>query len=93
MHHLAPNILGPVVVQGTFGVAGAILAEASLSFLGLGPQGTASWGGVLDQGAVLFIKTPHVGLAAGLAIFITIMGIHLLGDALRDIMDPQMEQM
>ena len=69
---------------------GAILAEASLSFLGLGPQGTASWGGILDQGAVLFIKTPHIGLAAGLAIFFTITGIHLLGDALRDVMDPRM---
>ena len=92
MVHLAPNILGPVVVQATFGVAGAILAEASLSFLGLGPQGTASWGGILDQGAVLFIKTPHIGLAAGLAIFFTITGIHLLGDALRDILDPRMNE-
>lgn len=90
--HLAPNIMGPVIVQATFGVAGAILAEASLSFLGLGPQGSASWGAVLDQGAVLFIKSPHVGLAAGMAIFMTVMGIHLLGDTLRDILDPQMQE-
>ncbi len=88
--HLAPNVLGPVIVQATFGVAGAILAEASLSFLGLGPQGSSSWGAVLDQGAILFIKTPYVALAAGFAIFITVLGINLLGDALRDILDPQM---
>jgi peptide/nickel transport system permease protein len=87
--HLLPNVMAPVVVQATFGVAGAILAEASLSFLGLGPQEASSWGAILDQGAVLFIKTPYVAVSAGLAIAITILGVNLLGDALRDRLDPR----
>ena len=86
--HVIPIVLSPVVVQATFGVAGAILAEASLSFLGLGPQDGTSWGAILDQGAVLFIKTPYVAVSAGLAIAITILGVNLLGDALRDRLDP-----
>lgn len=86
--HVVPNVLSPVVVQATFGVAGAILAEASLSFLGLGPQDGSSWGAILDQGAVLFIKTPYVAVSAGLAIAVTILGVNLLGDALRDRLDP-----
>ena len=87
--HLIPNVMGPVVVQATFGIAGAILAEASLSFLGLGPQGTPSWGAILDQGAILFIKSPHIGFAAGIAIFLTITGFHMVGDVLRDAADPR----
>lgn len=86
--HVVPNVVSPVVVQATFGVAGAILAEASLSFLGLGPQDGTSWGAILDQGAVLFIKTPYVAVSAGLAIAVTILGVNLLGDALRDRLDP-----
>lgn len=85
--HLLPNIAAPVLVQATFGIAGAILAEASLSFLGLGSQNSISWGRLLDQGAVLFIKSPHVGIAAGLAIVISVLGFSLLGDALRDQLD------
>lgn len=86
--HVVPNVVSPVIVQATFGVAGAILAEASLSFLGLGPQDGSSWGAILDQGAVLFIKTPYVAVSAGLAIAVTILGVNLLGDALRDRLDP-----
>lgn len=86
--HLLPNVLAPVIVQATFGVAGAILAEASLSFLGLGPQASSSWGALLDQGAILFIKTPYVAVSAGVAIAVTILGVNLLGDALRDRLDP-----
>ena len=71
--HIVPNTLGPVIVQATFGIAGAILAEASLSFLGLGPQGSPSWGALLDQGALLFIKTPHVAVSAGMAIAMTVL--------------------
>lgn len=88
LRHILPNVLGPVIVQATFGVATAILAEASLSFLGLGPQGSPSWGAMLEQGAALFVKSPTLALAPGLAIVFTVMGVNLLGDALRDRLDP-----
>lgn len=87
--HLLPNILGPVTVQATFGIAGAILAESTLSFLGVGPQDVTSWGALLDEGAVLFLKTPTMALASGGALFITVLGINLLGDSLRDRLDPK----
>ena len=86
--HILPNVLAPVVVQATFGVASAILAEASLSFLGLGPQGSPSWGAMLEQGAALFVKRPTLAIFPGLAIVVTVMGVNLLGDALRDRLDP-----
>ena len=87
--HVVPNILAPVIVQATFGVAGAILAEASLSFLGLGPQDTPSWGALLDQGASYFLLTPHLAIAPGAAIMVTVLGINFLGDGLRDLLDPR----
>jgi len=86
--HLLPNVAGPVIVQATFGMAAAILAEASLSFLGLGPQDVPSWGGLLNQGAALFVSSPHVATAAGLAILGTVLSINILGDVLRDHLDP-----
>ena len=86
--HLLPNVASPVIVQATFGMAAAILAEASLSFLGLGPQDVPSWGGLLNQGAALFISSPHVATAAGLAILATVLSINVLGDILRDRLDP-----
>ncbi|HIN85230.1 MAG TPA: ABC transporter permease [Myxococcales bacterium] len=87
--HLLPNVFGPVTVQATFGIAGAILAEASLRFLGVGPQDVTSWGALLDEGAVLFLKTPYLALLSGGALFLTVLGINLLGDALRDRLDPR----
>ncbi len=89
LRHVLPNIAAPLLVQATFGVAGAVLAEASLSFLGLGPQGLPSWGALLEQGAVLFTKSPWVALCSGLAIVVTVLGINFLGDAVRDRLDPQ----
>lgn len=89
VRHLVPNVASPVIVQATFGVAGAILAEASLSFLGLGPQNTASWGALLDQGAQYFLLTQHTALFPGLAIMITVLSINFIGDALRDHLDPR----
>ncbi len=86
---IIPNILAPVIVQATFGVAGAILAEASLSFLGLGPQNAPSWGALLDQGASYFLLTPHLAMFPGLAIMFTVLGINFLGDGLRDWLDPR----
>jgi peptide/nickel transport system permease protein len=86
--HLLPNIMAPVVVQATFGMASAILAEAGLSFLGLGPDGVPSWGALLDQGARYFLISGHLALFPGLAILMSVLGINLLGDALRDRFDP-----
>jgi len=88
--HLLPNLLGPLVVQATFGVPGAILAEASLSFLGLGtPPGTPSWGALVDQGTQYLMVAPHVALFPGLAIALSVLGFNLLGDGLRDRLDPK----
>ncbi|MGM0559106.1 MAG: ABC transporter permease [Myxococcota bacterium] len=86
---VVPNILAPVIVQATFGIAGAILAEAALSFLGLGPQNMPSWGALLDQGATYFLRTPHLAIFPGLAIMITVLSINFLGDSLRDVLDPR----
>ena len=64
--HLLPNVMGPVIVQATFILAGAILAEASLSFLGLGPEDATSWGALLEEGAVLFMTTPSLAMWSGM---------------------------
>jgi peptide/nickel transport system permease protein len=88
--HLLPNAAGPLVVQATFAIPGAILAEASLSFLGLGvPPGTPSWGALVDQGTQYLLVAPHVALFPGLAIALTVLGFNFLGDALRDAIDPR----
>ena len=87
--HLIPNAMAPVIVQATFGIAGAILAEAGLSFLGLGPDGVPSWGALLDQGARYFLISGHLAIFPGLAIMVCVLGINLLGDALRDRFDPR----
>jgi peptide/nickel transport system permease protein len=89
-HHLLPNAAGPLVVQATSALPGAILAEASLSFLGLGaPPGTPSWGALVDQGTQYLLVAPHVALFPGLALALTVLGFHLLGDAVRDTLDPK----
>jgi peptide/nickel transport system permease protein len=86
---ILPNILGPILVIATLGVAGAILLEASLSFLGLGVQPpTPSWGSMLSQARDQLFTAPWVSLFPGLAIFITVLGLNLLGDGLRDVLDP-----
>lgn len=89
VRHVLPSTAGPVLVQATFGVAGAILAEASLSFLGLGPQDVPSWGSLLDQGAMYFLLTPHLAIFPGLAIAGTVLAVNLVGDGLRDALDPR----
>ncbi len=90
LRHLLPNLLGPVLVQATFGVPGAMLAEASLSFLGLGvPPGMPSWGALVDQGTQYLMIAPHVALFPGIAIALSVLGFNLLGDGLRDRIDPR----
>ncbi len=91
--HVAPNILGPVNVQATLGMAGAILAEAGLSFLGLGvvpPQ--PSWGSMLNTGCSHLSTAPHLTLIPGLAIMLVVLGFNFLGDGLRDVLDPKLKK-
>lgn len=82
--HVMPNLIGPILIQATTGVGGVILAEATLSFLGLGPGGQSSWGALLDQGTGVLLRFPHVALVAGSAIALTVLGFNLAGDLLRD---------
>lgn len=86
--HLLPNLAGPLLVEASFGMAGAIVAEASLSFLGLGVQPPApSWGSMLAEGRAYGLLAPHLTLAPGLAIMIVVLGLNLLGDGLRDALE------
>lgn len=86
---ILPNIIGPILVIGTLGIAGAILMEAALSFLGLGTQPpTPSWGGMLAKAREQLFTTPWTSIFPGLAIFVTVLGLNLLGDGLRDFLDP-----
>jgi peptide/nickel transport system permease protein len=87
--HILPNALGPLVVQATFGLGGAVLAEASLSFLGLGPGASSSWGALLDQGTAHLLRAPRLALSAGTAIAAVVVGFNLTGDWLRDLLDPR----
>jgi peptide/nickel transport system permease protein len=88
--HLLPNVLPTLVVQASLGMAGAILAEASLSFLGLGIQPpTPSWGAMINAGRSHLLDAPHLALFPGLAILLTVMGLNFLGDSLVGRLDPQ----
>ncbi|EGQ26393.1 MULTISPECIES: ABC transporter permease [Sporosarcina] len=89
--HVLPNCLAPLIVYGTMSVAGAIISEAALSFLGLGVQPpTASWGSILKDGKDFLVLNPQMATFSGLAILITVLGINLFGDGLRDALDPKM---
>lgn len=86
--HLLPNIVGPVLVHVSFGLGGAMLGEAALSFLGLGvAPGTPSWGALLDEGAQYLLVAPHLAIAPGLAIAFAVLSFNFLGDGLRDQLD------
>ena len=88
--HILPNSLAPVVVYGTLRTATAILGGAALSFLGLGiAPPTAEWGLMVSQGRDVLRSAPFVMMFPGLAIFVTVLAVNLLGDALRDVMDPK----
>ncbi len=88
--HVLPNILSPLIVEATFGMAAAILAEASLSFLGLGvPPEVPSWGSMLNAGRKYLLDHPGFAIYPGLAIMLTVLGFNLLGDGLRDALDPR----
>lgn len=90
LRHVFPNMIGPLLVQTSIAVAAAILAETALSFLGLGVQPpTPSWGSTLRIGTGYMQSAPWLSIYPGLAIFVTVMGINLLGDGLRDVLDPR----
>ena len=92
VHHVIPTALPAVTVQATLGMGGAILAEASLSFLGLGVQPpTPSWGTMLNYGRAHLLDAPHLTLFPGLAIAVLVLGFNFLGDGLRDRLDPAMQ--
>ncbi len=87
--HVLPNVLPILVVQASLGMAGAILAEASLSFLGLGIQPpTPSWGAMINAGRGHLLDAPHLALFPGIAILLTVMGLNFLGDALVEWLEP-----
>jgi peptide/nickel transport system permease protein len=88
--HVIPSALPSVIVQATLGMAAAIIAEASLSFLGLGVQPpTPSWGTMLDAGRAHLFDAPHLTIFPGMAIAILVLGLNFLGDGLRDRLDPR----
>jgi peptide/nickel transport system permease protein len=87
---ILPNVVPLLLVQATFGMAGAILAEAGLSFLGLGaPPGVPSWGSMLNDGREYMLVAPLLSVFPGAAIMLTVLGFNFLGDGLRDRMDPR----
>ncbi|HXX45216.1 MAG TPA: ABC transporter permease [Candidatus Acidoferrales bacterium] len=91
LRHLLPNILQPVLVQATLGMAGAILAESTLSFLGVGVLAPMpSWGAMLNDARSHLFDAPHLVLFPALAVMLAVLTFNLLGDALRDWMDPRM---
>lgn len=88
--HVFPNVLSPVIVQCTFVVASAIISEASLSFLGAGvPPETPTWGNMLRDGQRLLSRAWWIAVVPGVALFLTVLSLNLLGDALRDALDPR----
>jgi peptide/nickel transport system permease protein len=90
VRHVAPNIVPPVIVQATLAIATAFIAEASLSFLGLGQQPPApSWGSMLNSAQRFLIQAPWLAIFPGLAIFLAVLSFNLLGDGLRDALDPR----
>ena len=90
VRHILPNIIQPVVVQAAIGMAGAILAEATMSFLGLGvPPPTASWGTMLNDGRGYLFSAPHLVLFPALAVMLAVLSFNFIGDALRDYLDPR----
>src|SRR5712671_9614 len=88
--HILPNIIQPVIVQAAIGMAGAVLAEATMSFLGLGvPPPTASWGSMLNDGRAHLFDAPHLVLFPALAVMLAVLSFNFIGDALRDYLDPR----
>jgi peptide/nickel transport system permease protein len=92
LKHVLPNVLSPFVVQGTVALSQAILIEASLSYLGLSAQPpTPSWGNMLNEGRTYLETAPWISVFPGIAIMVTVLAFNLLGDGLRDVLDPSVQ--
>ena len=90
VRHILPNIIQPVIVQAAIGMAGAILAEATMSFLGLGvPPPTATWGSMLNDGRSHLFDAPHLVVFPAVAVMLAVLSFNFIGDALRDYLDPR----
>ncbi|MBI4280462.1 MAG: ABC transporter permease, partial [Armatimonadetes bacterium] len=88
--HVLPNTLGPVLVQSTFTFSYAVIAEAGLSFLGVGiPPDIPSWGNLIAGGRDFMLVAPFITVAPGVAIFLVVLALNLMGDGLRDLLDPR----
>jgi peptide/nickel transport system permease protein len=91
--HVLPNVLAPIIVQAALRVSGAIITEAGLSFLGLGPPPpTPVWGSMIAEGRNFIVMAPHISTIPGIALMVTIVGLNLLGDGLRDTLDPRLRR-
>jgi peptide/nickel transport system permease protein len=89
--HIMPNCLAPIIVQSTLNIASAILSAAALGFLGLGAQPpTPEWGVMLSKGRTYLRVAPHVSIFPGIAIMLTVLAFNLVGDGIRDALDPRM---
>jgi peptide/nickel transport system permease protein len=92
LFHMLPNVLGPVIVLASLSVGGLILLEAGLSFLGLGTQPpTPSWGAMLSAGRTYILTYPHIAFFPGVFLTLTVLGFNMLGDGVRDALDPRGE--
>ena len=93
LRHLLPNATAPIIVQITYQVGVAILFEAGLSFLGVGiPPSTPSWGNMMSEGRALWLAKPHLVLFPAMFLTITILAVNMIGDGLRDTLDPRMKK-
>jgi peptide/nickel transport system permease protein/oligopeptide transport system permease protein len=93
LRHIFPNLIGPLLVQSSLAVSTAIIAEASLSFLGVGvAPPTPSWGSMIRSGSILMESAPWLSFFPGAAIFITVLGLNFLGDGLREMLDPKLRR-
>lgn len=90
LRHILPNIIQPIIVQSAIGIAGAILAEATMSFLGLGvAPPTASWGSMLNDARAHLLDTPHLVFFPAASVMLAVLSFNFIGDALRDLLDPR----
>ena len=91
LRHIIPNVIQTALVIGTFAMASSIIAEASLSFLGVGvPPYISSWGNILSEGRQFITQAPWITVFPGVAIMLTVLGLNVVGDGLRDALDPRM---
>jgi ABC-type dipeptide/oligopeptide/nickel transport system permease subunit len=93
LRHVLPNVVAPIIVQAALYVSGVIITEAGLSFLGLGPPPpTPVWGSMIAEGRNFIVMAPHVSTIPGLVLTVTVVGLNLLGDGLRDTLDPRLRR-